>query len=126
MLPLRLLIVEDDLAIATMYEFKLRQSGYDVKCASNGVEGLKLAEEFQPALILLDLRMPLMNGDEMLAQVRSHDWGSEIRVVVLTNISKDEAPSSLRFLRVDRYIVKAHFTPSQIASTVNSILHVNN
>jgi DNA-binding response OmpR family regulator len=55
---LRVLVVEDEVAIATMYQFKLSQQGYDVRCAFDGIDGLKQAEQFQPALILLDLRMP--------------------------------------------------------------------
>jgi len=121
----KIAIIEDELAIARMYEFKLQKDGYEVRCAYNGEEGLQLAEEFHPDLILLDLRMPVMSGDEMLAKLRAADWGSSIRVVILTNISKDEAPASLRLLRVDRYIVKAHYTPAQVVKIVDEILLQN-
>ena len=116
------LIVEDEVPIAHMYQFKLKQSGYKVSVAYNGETGLQMAEEFKPDLILLDLRMPIMTGDEMLEKMRATDWGSSIRVVILTNISKDEAPSKLRFLDVDRYIVKAHHTPSQVVKIVEEVL----
>src|ERR1039457_443950 len=99
----RLLIIEDEATIASMYQFKLSLNGYDVACAANGQLGLELAEEFKPDLILLDLRMPVMSGDEMLEKLRATDWGSDIRVIILTNISRDEAPQALRFLAVDRY-----------------------
>ncbi len=66
--------------------------------------------------------MPIMTGDEMLVKMRSSEWGSHIRVIILTNISRDEAPSKLRLLNVDRYIVKAHTTPSQLANTVSELL----
>lgn len=118
----KILIVEDEVAIARMYQFKLQKEGYEVRCAYDGEAGLKLAEKFRPDLILLDLRMPVMSGEEMLQKMRATDWGSSIRVVVLTNISKDEAPASLRLLHVDRYIVKAHHTPSQVVKVVGEIL----
>lgn len=118
----KLLIVEDEHVIAAMYKFKLEAEGYEVRCAYDGEAGLKLAEEFRPDLILLDLRMPVMSGDEMLAKLRATDWGSSIRVVILTNISKAEAPASLRLLHVDRYIVKAHYTPAQVADIVGEVL----
>lgn len=118
----KILIVEDEPAIAGMYRFKLEKEGYEVRCAYNGEEGLELAKKFNPDLILLDLRMPIMSGDEMLEKLRATDWGKSIRVVVLTNISKDEAPSKLRFLHVDRYIVKAHYTPGQVVKIVDEIL----
>jgi DNA-binding response OmpR family regulator len=117
----KILIVEDERAIAAMYLYKLETSNYVVKVAVDGVEGLKLAEAFQPDLILLDLKMPNMSGDVMLERMRATHWGGGIRVIILTNISKDEAPHKLRFLNVDRYIVKAHHTPSQIAHIVDEL-----
>lgn len=118
----KVLIVEDEKSIASMYQFKLSQSGYSVACAYDGEQGLQLAKQYEPDVILLDLRMPRMTGDEMLKKMRETDWGSNIRVVVLTNISKDEAPSSLRFLNVDRYIVKASHTPSEVTRLVDELL----
>jgi DNA-binding NarL/FixJ family response regulator len=67
--------------------------------------------------------MPVMPGDEMLEKMRRTDWGSTIRVIVLTNISRDEAPRSLSLLNVDRYIVKAHHTPAQVLDIINEILN---
>jgi DNA-binding response OmpR family regulator len=118
----KIAVIEDELAIASMYEFKLSNNGYEVRVAYDGIEGFELLEKFHPELMLLDLRMPGMSGDEMLEKVRKTDWGSQIRVIVLTNISKDEAPASLRLLDVDRYIVKAHHTPSQVIQIVDEIL----
>jgi DNA-binding response OmpR family regulator len=118
----KIAVIEDETPIRELYRAKLTLSGYEVRTATNGVEGLKLAEEFQPDLILLDIRMPQMSGDQMLLKMREQDWGADIRVVILTNLSKDEAPSVLRFLNVDRYIVKAHHTPKQIVDIVAEIL----
>lgn len=117
-----IVIVEDEPAIREMYRLKLSNSGFVVHTANNGKEGLEVCEKHQPALILLDLRMPVMNGEEMLEKLRQTDWGADIRVVVLTNISRDEAPHNLRFLSVDRYIVKAHHTPAQVVDVVHEIL----
>ncbi|HSX07421.1 MAG TPA: response regulator [Candidatus Saccharimonadales bacterium] len=118
----KIAVIEDDSGIQTMYKFKLEKDGFLVKTASNGKAGLKLCEEFMPDLILLDLMMPVMSGAEMLARLRAADWGSNMRVVVLTNLSKDEAPQALRFLSVDRYVVKAHHTPAQVIEVVHEIL----
>lgn len=118
----KILIVEDEAAIRQMYEFKLKLEGYEVATAGDGAKGLEVAEEFQPDLILLDLRMPIMSGGEMLEKLRASKWGASIKVVVLTNISKSEAPPSLRFLDIDRYIVKAHTTPAQVLNIVDEVL----
>jgi DNA-binding response OmpR family regulator len=119
---IKIAVIEDDHAIASMYDFKLRACGYHVAIAPDGKDGLELVKKFEPDLILLDLMMPEMRGDEMLQKMRETDWGAKIRVIVLTNLSKDEAPMTLRFLNVDRYIVKAHHTPAQVVDIVHEVL----
>lgn len=123
--PSRVLIVEDEATIASMYRFKLEREGFIVQCAYNGEEGLSSAQLFNPQLILLDLKMPNLTGDKMLEQLRAQDWGKNMRVIILTNISRDEAPSNLQFLNVDRYIVKAHYTPAQVVDVVVDVLKSN-
>jgi DNA-binding response OmpR family regulator len=118
----KILIVEDDQPIRNLYALKLQNASYAVETAENGHTGLIKAKDFTPDLILLDLRMPVMGGDEMLMRLRQTHWGSEIRVIILTNISKSEAPHALRFLNVDRYVVKVHHTPSQVVEIVRETL----
>ncbi len=115
-------IVEDDQPIAQMYKFKLEAAGFKTHLAHDGKEGLTVIEQNIPDLILLDLRMPVMSGDEMLEKLRQTDWGADIRVIILTNISRDEAPRNLSLLNVDRYIVKAHHTPQQVLEVINEVL----
>ena len=115
-------IIEDELAIRNLYSFKFKLEGFDVSLAENGEEGLKVIEREKPELILLDLRMPVMSGEDMLEKLRTYDWAKDIKVIVLTNISRDEAPTKLRFLNVDRYVVKAHHTPQQIVDIVKEII----
>lgn len=118
----KILLVEDEQSIRDMYVFKLNGSDYDVKIAENGKVGLHLASEWHPDLILLDIMMPVMNGDVMLEKLRAEEWGASIRVIILTNLSKSEAPTVLRFLNVDRYIVKAHSTPKEVIKVIQDIL----
>jgi hypothetical protein len=63
-----------------------------------------------------------MDGEEMLQKLRASEWGGTIRVAVLTNLSRNEVPANLQFLNVERYIVKAHHTPSQIVDIVSEII----
>ena len=119
-----IVVVEDEKPIRDMYTWKLKAEGFKVFNADNGQVGIQVIEEVKPDLILLDIRMPIMNGDDMLEKLRATDWGSSIRVIILTNLSKDEAPHKLRLLSVDRYIVKAHSTPDQVLSTINSVLGI--
>ena len=79
----KIAIIEDDQAISQMYRFKFENEGYDVQTAENGRLGLELAQSFKPDIVLLDLMMPEMNGDEMLTLMRKTDWGKDIKVIIL-------------------------------------------
>lgn len=118
----RIAVIEDDAPIRELYDFKLKNDGFIVRSAEDGNKGLYLVKDFRPNLILLDLLMPVMNGEDMLEELRQLDWGKDIKVIILTNISKDEAPPKLRLLNVDRYIVKAHYTPKQVVDIVKDVL----
>lgn len=118
----RVAIIEDDQAISQMYRIKFEAEGYEVETAANGKLGLELADKMRPDIILLDLMMPEMNGDEMLTQLRKTDWGKDIRVVILTNMGEQEAPAGLKELGVKRFIVKAEMTPRQVAEMVKAEL----
>ncbi len=116
-----ILIVEDETPIRHMYAHTLRSSGFSIAEAVNGQDGYRKAKELNPKLILLDLKMPVLSGDDMLRQLRSQAWASNIKVLVLTNISRSEAPMDLRFLGVESYLVKVEFTPKQIAEEVKKV-----
>jgi two-component system phosphate regulon response regulator PhoB len=118
----KIAIVEDDQAISQMYRIKFEAEGYRVETAANGKLGLALAQDMKPDIILLDLMMPEMNGDEMLQKLRATDWGKKIKVIVLTNMGEQEAPDSIHLLDVRRFIVKAEMTPRQVAEMVKSEL----
>lgn len=115
---IKVAIIEDDLAIAQMYRMKFETEGYVVETAENGKLGLALAEEMKPDIILLDLMMPEMPGDEMLKKLRATDWGKDIKVIILTNMGEQEAPEIIKELDVKRFIVKADMTPRQVAEMV--------
>jgi len=118
----KIAIIEDDQAIAQMYRIKFETEGYEVETAGNGRLGLELAEKMQPDIILLDLMMPEMNGDEMLTRLRKTTWGKDIKVIILTNMGEQEAPESVKHQAVRRFIVKAEMTPRQVAEMVKAEL----
>jgi two-component system, response regulator len=120
----KIAIIEDDQAISQMYRLKFDAEGYEVETAANGKLGLELAEQMRPDIILLDLMMPEMNGDEMLQKMRATDWGKDIKVIILTNVGEQEAPDVLKQLGVRRFIVKAEMTPRQVAEMVKNELAV--
>lgn len=119
---LKIAIIEDDNVIRQMYRLKFENEGFEVQVADNGRDGVALATHMKPDLILLDLHMPEMNGDEALAKIRKTDWGKQIPVIILTNLGEEESPKLLRTLGIHSYIVKADFTPRQVVARVKSAL----
>ena len=118
----KIAIIEDDQAISQMYRMKFESEGYQVETAENGKLGLELAEKMKPDMILLDIMMPEMNGDEMLAQMREQPWGKHIKVMVLTNVGEEELPHRLSTLDVLDIILKADMTPKQVSDKVKAEL----
>ncbi len=118
----KIAIIEDDQAIAMMYRMKFEADGYDVQTAANGKLGIALIEEMKPDIVLLDLMMPEMNGDEMLTKLREQPWGKQVKVIILTNSGQEAAPPELKKLNVRRYVVKAEMTPRQVAELVKAEL----
>jgi len=118
----KIAIIEDDQAIAQMYRIKFEALGYEVETAENGRLGLQLIKQMKPSIILLDLMMPEMNGDEMLQKLRATEWGKHIKVIILTNMGEQEAPDVIKQLNVRRFIVKAEMTPRQVAEMVKNEL----
>jgi len=119
---IKIAIVEDDQAIAQMYRLKFESEGYDVQIAENGRLGLELILGMSPDIVLLDIMMPEMTGDEMLEKLRSTPWGKDMKVIILTNMGEQEAPLKLQKLNVSAFIVKAEMTPRQVAELVKKTL----
>ena len=118
----KIAIIEDDQAISQMYRFKFEAEGYDAQTAENGKLGLELAQNMKPDIILLDLMMPEMTGDEVLAKLRASDWGKDIKVIILTNMGEQEIPPKVKELNVSGIILKANMTPRQVADLVKKTL----
>ncbi len=118
----KIAIIEDDHSILEMYTLKFEVEDFEVVTALDGEAGLELIEETKPDLILLDLMMPKMDGAHMLKELRNKPWGKNIPVIILTNISGDEAPEILSELNVIDYIIKANSTPQAVLDKVKSVL----
>lgn len=114
----KIAIVEDDQTISQMYRFKFEAEGYKVETAENGKLGLELIESMKPDVVLLDLMMPEMTGDQVLAEMRNSPWGKDIKVIILTNMGEQEIPDSVRSLGVSAVVLKANMTPRQVFELV--------
>ena len=118
----KIAIIEDDQAISQMYRFKFEANGYQVEVAENGKDGFDLTKEFKPDIILLDLMMPIMTGEEMLKKLRESSFGKDIKVIILTNMGEQEVPESVKTMHVADIILKADMTPRQVEEIVKKHL----
>lgn len=119
----KILLVEDDHAISLLYKTKLEINDYTVDLASNGLEALKLVKISEYSLILLDLRMPYMDGEEFLRRFRKEIQNENTPVIILTNISREEAPKTLWHYGISAYFVKAQNNPSDLIHIVKKYLN---
>src|SRR5206468_10250689 len=103
----KIAVIEDDQAITQMYRFKFESEGFTVQTAENGRLGLELIQNMKPDIILLDLMMPEMTGDEMLEKLRKTTWGKTVKVIILTNMGEQEIPERVKELDVTAVILKA-------------------
>ncbi len=121
-MAVKVAIVEDDQTIAQMYRFKFEAEGYTVETAEDGKLGLELIEEMRPDMVLLDLMMPEMTGDQVLEAMRKTSWGKDIKVIILTNMGEQEIPDSVKTLGVTAVVLKANMTPRQVFELVKKHL----
>jgi DNA-binding response OmpR family regulator len=115
-------IIEDELPIAQMYRIKLELAGYRVVVAENGETGLKMVEDVNPDLVLLDIMMPYMNGDELLKKLRDNEKFSHLPVMILTNVGDTDLQERIEKYGVASYIQKADMTPRQVLAKVNAVM----
>lgn len=119
----KVLIVDDDQLLITMYEHKFRKDGFEVITALNGEDGLKKLREEKPTAVLLDIMMPKMNGLEVLKAIEKDLKIKDIPVILLTNLARDEEDIHKGLeLGAVAYLVKNQLRPSQVVARVKEIL----
>ena len=118
----KIVIVEDNSALAEIYKTRLELIGYTCFVAYNGITGLYFIQQEIPDLVLLDMMVPDIAGDQILARMRASNWGKDIPVIVISNLNEADAPAGLRDLGISEYIVKANISNDQIDQIVNNIL----
>lgn len=119
----KIMILEDDIFVMDIYQTKLLQSGFEVISAENGLEGLKKLKTMEgnmPDLILLDIMMPYMDGLEFLEKMRKEEKIKDIPVILLSNLSQREEIDKGIELGAKDYLIKSHFTPSEVLEKINT------
>jgi two-component system alkaline phosphatase synthesis response regulator PhoP len=118
----RILLVEDDRFLRRACEVSLRQRGFVVTTAADGEEALRKVRAEVPDLILLDLLMPKMTGTEVLKALRAEEATKEIRVLILSNSSREQDVEEIKTLGVSGYFVKADLSLQELGDMVARLL----
>lgn len=119
----KILLVEDDSFLISMYTVKFELENFEVVAAEDGEKGLSLAAEEKPDIILLDILLPKMNGFEVLKELKNNKETNQIPVILLTNLSqKNEIEQGLA-LGAQDYLIKAHFMPSEVMDKIKKVLN---
>jgi DNA-binding response OmpR family regulator len=118
----KIVIVEDNTALADIYKTRLEIIGYKCFVAYDGEEALRLIEQERPRLVLLDLMVPKIAGDQILERMRASEWGKDIKVHIISNLNEEQAPAGLRNYGIEGYSVKANLQNDDIDQLVGKIL----
>jgi DNA-binding response OmpR family regulator len=118
----KIVIVEDEAALADIYKTRLELLGYVCFVASQGIEALEVIERERPSLVLLDIMIPKVAGDQILKVIRASDWGKDIKVLVISNLNEADAPAGIREQGIEGYAVKANLSNDQLDAMVDRIL----
>lgn len=121
----KIVIVEDNPSLSDIYKIRLEQLGYECFVASDGIAAMYFIHKELPDLVLLDLMVPDIAGDEILTRMRASSWGKNIPVLIISNLNEADAPAGIRELGIVGYVVKANISDDQIDQLVNGILQPN-
>lgn len=118
----KIVIVDDNASLVDIYKTRLELLGYQCFGAYDGQQALAVIERERPNLVLLDLMVPKIAGDQILERMRASEWGKDIKVVIISNLDETDAPAGLRDQGIEDYLVKASLSNDQIDKVVDQIL----
>lgn len=114
----KILLVEDDTTLATVYRSRLEMEGFQTKEVNNGEEALSAIQEYKPDLVLLDAMMPKISGFDVLDIIRNTPATANTRVIMLTALSQPKDKERAENLGVDEYLVKSQVVIGDVVERV--------
>lgn len=120
----KILLVEDDDALASVYQTRLEAEGFLVHRVPNGEDALASALEYKPDLILLDVMMPKVSGFDVLDILRNTPETATVKIVMLTALSQDSDRERAQSLGVDDYLVKSQVVIADVVAKIKQHLGV--
>ena len=119
---IKILLIEDDIFMSDLLTQALTRAGFEVIGAKTGGDGLKIFQETRPRVILLDLLLPDENGFETLRKIRRSEGGADAKVIILSNLSREQNAEEARRLGAADYLVKVNFSLDEIIEKVRSVM----
>lgn len=119
------LLVDDDVTLADMYSERLKAAGYEVVRAMNGEEGLEEVKAHKPDIILLDIMMPIVNGLDVLKQLKADPATEHIPVILLTALIQELDKVKAISSGAAEYYVKSGTVPGDLIKHIDDILGQN-
>lgn len=118
----KVLIIEDDQIVGTIYRRKFNGEGFEVELASDGEAGLQAVETFQPDAVVLDLMLPKLNGVEVLKRIRAKEATAALPVVVLSNAYLSNLLRDAHDAGANQCLIKASASPKQVVDAIRRAL----
>ena len=120
----KILLVEDDDNLASVYETRLQAEGFNLKRVPNGEDALAAALEYKPDLILLDVMMPKVSGFDVLDILRNTPETAKVKIIMLTALSQDADKEKAQSLGVNDYLVKSQVVIADVVDRIKTLLGV--
>jgi len=114
----KILLVEDDDALASVYMMRLKSEGFDIRRVANGEDALAAAKEHKPDLVLLDVMMPKVSGFDVLDILRNTPETANLKIIMLTALSQETDKQRAQGLGVDDYLVKSQVVISDVVDRI--------
>lgn len=118
----KILFIEDDPLIVKIYTTRLTADGHQVLSADNGEQGLKIAQEQLPNLIVLDIMMPKMDGFGVLTQLKGAEATKTIPIIVYSNLAQEEEMTRAKSMGANEFIIKANLSPTEMVEKIKKYL----
>jgi len=118
----KILLIEDDPFLIDIYVTKFKESGFSVEVANDGESAFRYLEEKKPDLVILDIVLPQIDGWEILRKIKSTPGLKNLKVIILSNLSQKEEVERGINLGSIKYLIKAHYTPSQVVEEIKEII----
>lgn len=118
----RILLVEDDDSLASVYVARLQAEGFDVRRVANGEEALATALSYKPDLALLDVMMPKVSGFDVLDIIRNTPETANLKIIMLTALSQESDLERAKQLGVDEYLIKSQVVIADVVDRIRAHL----